>query len=97
MPLVPKPFERHVIARQGVVFNIERMAETFCKFFPNFDIPEYRTGLSDEKKTELDRRAFRLFKRFIRNQFYEASEFGWEVCTWHDLFGLIMDDERLRM
>lgn len=62
MPLVPKPFERHSIMRQGVVFNIQRMTESWCKFFPNFDIPEYRKGLSDEKKTELDRRAYRLVK-----------------------------------
>ncbi len=97
MPLVPEPFEYHSIARQGVAFGTERVAQTWCKFFPNFDSPEYRKGLSDEKKTELDQRASRLFKRSIRNQFHEASEFGWEVCTWHDVFGLIMDDESLRM
>lgn len=97
MPLGPEAFENHLIARQGVVLDTERIAKRFCKFFPTFDSPEYRKSLSDEKKTELDRRADRLFKRFIRNKLYEASEFGWEVCTWHDLFDLIMDDERLRM
>ena len=53
--------------------------------------------MSKEKKTELDKRAARLYKRAIGNQLYKSSEFGWEVCAWHDVFGLVMDDKALRM
>jgi len=80
-----------------VTFGSEPISQTFARFCPNFDIPKYREPLSEEKKRELDRRASRFSKRAIGNQLYKASEFSWEVGTWHDVFGLIMDDEGLRM
>ncbi|UKZ53379.1 hypothetical protein TrVGV298_007171 [Trichoderma virens] len=30
-------------------------------------------------------------------QILKASEFSWEVCSWHDVFGLILDDEWFKM
>jgi hypothetical protein len=97
MPLVPKPFENLCISLQSVSFGLDPVARTFARFCPRLDIPEYREGLSKEKKTELDKRASRFAKRSIGNQLYKSSEFSWEMCTWRDVFGLIMDDEGLRM
>jgi hypothetical protein len=53
--------------------------------------------VTEEKKTELDERATKLSKRAVCNQLYKSSEFSWEVCAWHDVFGLILDDEGLRV
>ncbi|KAL1857448.1 hypothetical protein VTK73DRAFT_8093 [Phialemonium thermophilum] len=97
MPLVPEPFDQLCISRQSVFFGSKPMAQSWARFCPNLNIPQHREPLSEEKKTELDQRASKLFKRAIANQLYKSSEFGWEVCAWHDVFGLIMDDERLRM
>lgn len=97
MPLVPEPFEQLCVAWQSVRIGGDPIAQTFARFYPSFNIPEYREGLSEEKKTELDKRASRFSKRAIGNQLYKSSEFSWEVCTWRDVFGLIMDDEGLRM
>jgi hypothetical protein len=73
------------------------MADTWSKFCPNLNIPQYRESLSDKKKTELDERATKLYRRAIRNQLYKASEFCWEVSAWNDVFGLLYDDERFLM
>lgn len=73
------------------------MAQSWVRFCPNLNIPQYREPLSEEKKRELDQRATKLFKRAIGNQLYMSSEFSWEVCAWHDAFGLIMEDQGLRM
>ncbi|KAM7190145.1 hypothetical protein V8F33_009622 [Rhypophila sp. PSN 637] len=98
MPLVPEPFENLTISRQAVFLrNASTMAKTWARFCPNLNIPQYVEPLSEEKKTELSQRATKLFKTAIRNQVGHSSEFGWEVCAWHDVFGLIMDDEGLRM
>ncbi len=97
MPLVPEPFEELCVPWQSVSFGFSPVAQTFARFCPSFDIPEYQERLSEEKKTELDKRASRFSKRAIGNQLYKSSEFSWEVCTWRDVFGLIMDDEGLRM
>ncbi|KAK3293175.1 uncharacterized protein B0H64DRAFT_403672 [Chaetomium fimeti] len=97
MPLVPEPFKNLCISRQSVVFGNEPMASTWARFCPNLDIPKYREPLSDKKKTELDKRTAKLLRRAIGNQLHKSSEFGWEVCAWHDVFGLIMDDQGLRM
>ncbi|KAH6619652.1 hypothetical protein B0J18DRAFT_434662 [Chaetomium sp. MPI-SDFR-AT-0129] len=96
MPLVPEPFESVVISRQAVSLgNESTMAKTWARFCPNLNIPQYRETLSEEKKTELDQRATKLWRRAIRNHFQKSSEFRWEVCAWHDAFGLIMEDEGL--
>jgi hypothetical protein len=97
MPLVPEPFENLCLSLQSVFFGSSPMAQTYARFCPRLDIPEYREGLSEEKKTELNKRASRFAKRAIGNQLYKSSEFTWEVCTWRDVFGLILDDEGLRM
>ncbi|KAK4145487.1 uncharacterized protein C8A04DRAFT_10624, partial [Dichotomopilus funicola] len=98
MPLVPEPFESVVISRQAVSLGSDStMAKTWARFCPNLNIPQYRETLSEEKKTELDQRATKLWRRSIRNHFQKSSEFRWEVCAWHDAFGLIMEDEGLRM
>ncbi|GAM43803.1 hypothetical protein TCE0_060f18913 [Talaromyces pinophilus] len=73
------------------------MAQSWARFCPNLNIPQYREPLSEEKKKELDQRADKLYKRAIGNQLYKSSEFSWEVSAWHDAFGLIMDDQGLRM
>jgi hypothetical protein len=73
------------------------VSRTFTRFFPSLNIPEYREGLSEEKKTELDERARRFAERATSNERYNSSEFSWEVCAWRDVFGPIMDDEGLRM
>jgi hypothetical protein len=97
MPLVPEPFEKLSISRQSVFFRSTPMAQSWARFCPNLNIPQYREPLSEEKKKELDQRADKLYKRAIGNQLYKSSEFSWEVSAWHDAFGLIMDDQGLRM
>jgi len=98
MPLVPEPFESLAISRQAVFLRDDStMAKTWARFCPNLNIPQYREPLSEKKKTELDQRASKLSMRTFRNQVDQSSEFGWEVCAWHDVFGLIIDDEGLRM
>ena len=73
------------------------LAKAFGRFCPNQDMISYRTELSEEKKSELDRRSSHLIKRACQNQFFGASEFNWEADAWHDVFGLIRDDETFRM
>jgi hypothetical protein len=90
MPLVPEPFKDVSISTQASFL-------TWVRFCPNLDIVQYREALSEEKKKELDRRADKLARRACANQLYKSSEFGWEVCSWFDTFGLIMDDRALRM
>ncbi|KAH6623083.1 hypothetical protein F5144DRAFT_352850 [Chaetomium tenue] len=97
MPLVPEPFEQLSVGTRPVSGDIEPLAPKWGLFCPNLDIPQYREPLSKEKKTELDKRAVKLYRRAIVNQLYKSSEFGWEVCAWHDVFGLVMDDQALRM
>ena len=97
MPLVPEPFEDVNISTQAVLFNSTPLAKTWARFCPNLDTVQYREPLSEEKKRELDRRASKLSRRACTNQLYKSSEFGWEVCSWFDTFGLIMDERVLRM
>lgn len=97
MPLVPEPFENVSLSTQAVFAKCTPMAKTWARFCPNLDIVQYREPLSEEKKTELDRRTDKLVRRACTNQLYKSSEFGWEVCSWFDVFGLIMDDRALRM
>ena len=66
-------------------------------FWPELDIPRYRNRLSEEKQTGIDERARKLFRRAVQNQIFEASEYGWEADAWHDVFGLIRDDDTFRM
>ena len=97
MPLVLEPFDHAARSRQSVFTGSKPMSQQFGQFCPNLDIPGYREHLSEEKKTELDQRATKLFKRSITNHLHRSSEFCWEACAWHDVFGLILDDEGLRM
>jgi hypothetical protein len=57
----------------------------------------YRIQLSEEKTKELDHRANRLTKRAYQNEHFKGSEFSWEADAWHDVFGLIRDDDAFRM
>ena len=97
MPLVPEPFNNVSLSTQAVSSKNPPMARTWARFCPNLNIVQYREALSEEKKTELDRRADKLTRRACANHLYKSSEFGWEVCSWFDTFGLIMDDRALRM
>ncbi|KAI1506256.1 hypothetical protein F5X99DRAFT_366115 [Biscogniauxia marginata] len=97
MPLVPEPFESIAACKQFPLFREESIAKSWCPFYPNLNIPKYRESLSEENKAELDQRADKLYKRAGRNLVYQSSEFSWEVCAWHDVFGLILDDQGLRI
>lgn len=97
MPLVPEPFKNVAISTQAVFLGTPPMARAWARFCPNLNIVQYREALSEDKKTELDRRADKLVRRACANELYKSSEFGWEVCSWCDAFGLIMDDRALRM
>lgn len=97
MPLVPEPFKLLSISRQSVALGSSPMAQSWCRFCPNLNIPQYRDSLSEREKRDLDQRATKLSRRAAINQHYKSSEFGWEVCAWHDVFGSILDDECLRM
>ncbi len=97
MPLVPEPFKDVSLSTQAVFLQDTPMAQTWARFCPNLNTVQYRETLSEEKKTELDRRATKLSRRACANQLYNSSEFGWEVCSWFDTFGLIMDEKVLRM
>ncbi|KAI5456645.1 hypothetical protein BGZ63DRAFT_467840 [Mariannaea sp. PMI_226] len=97
MPLVPEPFKTLCRSRQSVILRETPMAHTWARFCPILNIVQYREPLTEEKKTELDMRASRLSKGAVVNHIYGSSEFCWEVCAWRDAFGLMMDDEGLRM
>ena|ERR1700761_6907767 len=97
MPLIPEPFPGISISRQSVFSRIAPITKTWGGFCPNLNIPQYRETLSEEKKKELDNRASRVYKRAGSNFLCNSSEFSWEVSAWQDVFGLIYDDERLRM
>jgi hypothetical protein len=97
MPLVPEPFDNLVISTQSVSIRSRPIASAWGRFLPNLNIPQYMESLSEEKKTELDHRATRLSRRATGNHLYKSSEFSWEVCAWHNVFGLILDDEGLRV
>ncbi|KAF4456893.1 hypothetical protein F53441_1104 [Fusarium austroafricanum] len=104
MPLVPKPFDEAIISRQsvfgrplGLELGGHPMASTWCRFCPNLNFVQYLQALTEEKETELYKRAFQLTKRSCINQHYKASEFSWEVFAWQDVFGLILNDEALRV
>ncbi|KAL7906939.1 hypothetical protein GGI35DRAFT_487408 [Trichoderma velutinum] len=97
MPLVPEPFSRVTIPQVDLFMDITSMAERWGIFCPNLDILQYRESLSEEKKAELEKRAFKLAKRATANQIYSSSEFCWEVSAWNDVFGPLYDDERFRM
>lgn len=97
MPLVPEPFSSHVIMRQSVFFQSQPWAQSRCNFCPILSIPQYSNLLGEEKKAELCRRADKLYVRAVSNQHFGSSEFCWEACAWHDVFGPILDDLALRM
>lgn len=100
MPLVPLTFRDLTISRQAAFFGHHigaSRAETWCRFCPNLNIPQYREPLSEEKKTQLDNRTAKLLRRAISNRAYPYSEFCWEDSAWPDIFSLIMDDEELRV
>ncbi|KAH6847829.1 hypothetical protein B0I37DRAFT_152234 [Chaetomium sp. MPI-CAGE-AT-0009] len=97
MPLVSEPFKDLSISRPSVFFGIYPTARRWPKFCPGFGIHDYGGPLSEEKKTELDKRANKLSRGTIDNQRYKSSKFGWELCAWDDVFGLIMDDQGIRM
>lgn len=86
MPLVVKPFEKCVKAD----------AKSWNVFIPDLDVLKYKEALSKAQETKLHNRAANLAWRAVGAQFYHASEFYWEVCAWHDIFGLIHNDEKLR-
>lgn len=98
MPLVPELFPSLTLMMKNIFFfRPSPVAKAWGRFWPNLDIPQYRESLSEEKKAELDKRAGKLSKRAIGHQLYKSSEFSWEVCAWHDVFGPILDDVTLRM
>ncbi|KAH6887635.1 hypothetical protein B0T10DRAFT_461073 [Thelonectria olida] len=100
MPLVPEPFDNATILRQSAfmgAYGASPMAQTWCRFCPNLDIRQYVQTLSEEKKAELGQRTSKLVKRASINTAYKSSEFSWEVCAWNDVFGLLLDDEGLKM
>ncbi|KAM5358076.1 hypothetical protein ACJZ2D_015613 [Fusarium nematophilum] len=100
MPLVPQPFDRTIISRQSAFLGAYRgspMAQEYCRFCPNLVFRQYLLAMSEEKRTELSQRASKLLKRASINHVYKSSEFSWEICAWNDVFGLILDDEGLRM
>jgi hypothetical protein len=73
------------------------LAKEYGRFCPVLDITRYRTQLSEEKRTELHCRTNRLVTRAQQNKHFMASEFNWEADAWHDVFGLIRDDDTFRM
>jgi hypothetical protein len=96
-PLFPEPFEDVLIGSRMHWTHTKPLAKEYGRFCPEQDMERYRTQLSEEKKTELDCRTNRLAKRAIQNQHFMASEFNWEADAWHDVFGLIRDDDTFRM
>ncbi|KAJ9145312.1 hypothetical protein NKR23_g5288 [Pleurostoma richardsiae] len=97
MPLIPEPFDILTVSKQSLYRGSEPIANKWRVFCPNLNVPQYTGSLSEEKKLDLNERADKLFKRAMNNHVSNSSEFRWEVCAWHDVFGLILDDEGLRM
>ncbi|KAF7555567.1 hypothetical protein G7Z17_g2048 [Cylindrodendrum hubeiense] len=100
MPFVPEPFDHVTTSRESVnwgEYANSPMAKDFCRFCPTMDTKEYLQTLSEEKGSEVIKRGLKLRKRAAINCTYKSSEFSWEVCAWGDVFGLILDDEGMRM
>lgn len=93
MPLVPEPFLKFSKSRVPVFFGYKPRA----KFCPNLNRAQYLATLSDDKKTELQKRAVYLLKRACCNKIYSSSEFCWEVSAWNDVFGPLYEDDRVQM
>ncbi|KAF2124637.1 hypothetical protein P153DRAFT_252837, partial [Dothidotthia symphoricarpi CBS 119687] len=96
-PLIPEPFHEVSMSRQRMMTHSPRTVRRPCKFCPDLDVMRYSAQLSEEKNAELVHRADRLSRRAILNHHFEASEFNWEADAWHDVFGLIREDDTLRM
>lgn len=97
MPLVPEMFEKLMESRQAVTLGGRPMAKMFCKFCPNLNMAEYREGLSEEQKDDLDRRADTLKRHSAQNHGERVSESSWEADVRADVFGKIRADSRLKM
>ncbi|KAL1890883.1 hypothetical protein Sste5346_008024 [Sporothrix stenoceras] len=102
LPLVPDAFPNIMVYASlrrlpgsDICDDYESAAETYCRFFPTLNIPQYVSTLTDEDKAWLDKRANRLANRAIDNELSKVSEFCWEVCAWNDVFGRILDDQSL--
>ncbi|KAH7092085.1 hypothetical protein FB567DRAFT_588395 [Paraphoma chrysanthemicola] len=96
-PLTPEPFESLSISRLPPWSLSPQFAQDFCKFCPDLDFSHYHEQFDEEKEADLDRRASELSRRALHNRVFEASEFNWEADAWHDVFGLIRNDDTFRM
>ncbi|KAL7946740.1 hypothetical protein V8C42DRAFT_318683 [Trichoderma barbatum] len=92
MPLVPEPFDR--LKERD---SLSQIAKQRLRFYPVVDIAAYKKELRTEQIQTLGQRASRLCRRAKSMRSQESSKFSWEVCAWHDVFGLILDDEWFTM
>lgn len=92
MPLVPQPFSR---VRERDQLSVK--AKLCLRFLPVIRASKYQSTLSAQQVEIIKQRASKLYRRANNMKLQESSEFSWEVCAWHDVFGLILDDEWFKM
>ncbi|PTB49435.1 hypothetical protein M431DRAFT_10020 [Trichoderma harzianum CBS 226.95] len=92
MPLVPQPFSR---VRERDQLSVK--AKLCLRFLPVIRTSNYQSTLSAQQVEIIKQRASKLHRRANNMKLQESSEFSWEVCAWHDVFGLILDDEWFKM
>jgi hypothetical protein len=96
-PLVPEPYEKLSGSRQSVFLGGNRMAEKWCKFCPDLNIPRYRATLPEEEQEQLNTRASKLQRHVVLNASEKVSESTWETDIRSDVFDRIRDDPQLRV
>ncbi|KAK0761817.1 hypothetical protein N5P37_004616 [Trichoderma harzianum] len=83
MPLLPTPFKTcH-----------EAKAKAWNVFIPDLNVTEYLKTLNEPQEKELRNRAENLTWRARRVDVPAVSEFYWEASAWHDVFGMINNDD----
>ncbi|UKZ53378.1 hypothetical protein TrVGV298_007170 [Trichoderma virens] len=86
MPLVLKPFQN----------CYESHARMWNVFIPDLDVTKYMETLSKYRKTKFRNRAKDLAWGALNVKLSSVSEYYWEASAWHDVFGMIRNDDNLR-
>jgi hypothetical protein len=65
-------------------------------FIPDLDVTKYMETLSKYRKTKFRNRAKDLAWGALNVKLSSVSEYYWEASAWHDVFGMIRNDDNLR-
>lgn len=92
MPLVPQLFS-NLRERDSLTTK----AKLCLRFYPVVRTSRYQKTLSSRQMDIINQRASKLCRSVQSMKGQEFSEFSWEVSAWQYVFGLIREDEWLKM